>query len=170
LEAGDLFHVDSVGSYQGYYYDVGRTCVVGGKPTGDQISVMEAAIAAVDAGIAVCRPGVEASVVYEHVDRTLREKGMATPSSVSDETQKGAESGSIAALAELYPAYGHGYGLTWEWPLILENEHRHIESGMCLAIEVMTGTPETGSAYFEENIIVHDDRIELLSLAPKRYW
>jgi hypothetical protein len=40
-----------------------------------------------------------------------------------------------------------------------------VEAGICLAIEVMAGRPEVGSGKFEQDMIIHEDQVELLTNA-----
>ena len=56
LRAG-IWHCDLAGIRGGYLFDFARTTVVGGAPDDEQLEMMEAAIATVEAVIALIEPG-----------------------------------------------------------------------------------------------------------------
>ena len=160
LQAGDFFHLDSFGFVNGYQYDFGRGLVVGGGPTADQRAVLEAAIDAVDAGIAAIRPGVKGSDIYHVVHEVLEQR---------DVIGDGGEE-TTPALFLSYPMYGHSFGVGWGWPWMFPGDDREIQAGMTLAIEAMAGRPGVGATYFEQDVIVTEHGTELLSVIPKAYW
>jgi Xaa-Pro aminopeptidase len=160
LEAGDFFHLDSFGFLNGYQYDFGRGLVVGGRPSQQQREILEAAIDAVDAGIAAIRPGVRACDVYPVVHEILEGRDM-----IGDGGEE-----STPALFLSYPMYGHSFGTGWGWPWLFPGDEREIQAGMTLAIEAMAGRPDVGATYFEQDVIVTETGTELLSTIPKRYW
>ena len=57
LERGDWFHADCYGAYGGYLWDFGRTTVVGGDPTDEQLKVLEASVGLVEHLAAITKPG-----------------------------------------------------------------------------------------------------------------
>ncbi|MEU6198348.1 M24 family metallopeptidase [Streptomyces sp. NPDC047061] len=149
LETGDLFHCDMYGAaVEGYRYDPSRTVICGGKPTKDQEEVVEGAIAAIEAGVAAIRPGMRASELYTIVHSVLEERGV----EIGD------------------PLHGHSYGLGWESPWLIPSEDAVIGAGMAIAIETMAGREGVGCAKFEENVLVSEDKVELLTTTPKRPW
>jgi Xaa-Pro aminopeptidase len=162
LEGGELFHADSYGAVEGYLFDFGRTCVVGGDASAEQEALLDAAVEAVEQGIAAIRPGIKASAVFDAVNAYLRREGFAIDGSASMET--------ASALSIGFPPHGHGLGLGWEWPWLLPTEERELQVGMCLAVEAMPTRAGIGSTYFEQDVIVTEDGAELLTTAPKRYW
>jgi Xaa-Pro aminopeptidase len=163
LEAGDFFHIDTYGMWEGYLYDFTRTTVVGGGPTPEQREVVDAAIDAIDAGLAVMRPGVKAREVYATVRGVLEEREM---------TGEGLE-GDIAttpALTGSFPAHGHGIGLFWDPPWLVPDEELELQAGMAFGVETMAGRPGLGSVKFEQDVIVTDSGTELLTTIPKVFW
>ena len=160
LEEGDLFHLDCFGFLQGYQYDFGRGLVVGGRPSAEQKEVLEATIEAVDRVIEVIRPGVRACDAYLAAHEFLEEKEMLGDGGLE----------TTPALVLSYPMYGHTFGVGWGWPWLFPGDEREIQPGMTLAIEAMAGRPGVGSSYFEQDVIVTDDGVELLSTIPKTYW
>lgn len=162
LRAGELFHADSYGAVEGYLFDFGRTCVVGGDPSAEQRELLEVAVDAVEAGIAQVRPGIAASAVYEAVKGHLDRAGFGLG--------EDADMQNASALSIGFPPHGHGLGLGWEWPWLLPTEERPLQAGMCLAVEAMPTLAGVGSSYFEQDVIVTDQGCDLLTTAPKRYW
>ena len=193
LEPGEIFHADSYGAVEGYLFDFGRTCVVdgpggsgrvtGGARTGgggaasgeraggtgrvasdEQAVLCQGAINAVEAGIAVIRPGVPASAVFEAVHGHLLAAGLA----VDGDEEMDMENASALSIG--FPPHGHGFGLGWEWPWILPTEERPLRPGMCLAVEAMPTRAGLGSSYFEQDLIVTDEGCELLTHTAKQWW
>ncbi|MBO9521316.1 MAG: aminopeptidase P family protein [Nocardioidaceae bacterium] len=151
LEEGDLFHVDHAGYVDGYMFDAARSLVTGGRPSQAQTELLEAAIGAVDAGIAALRPGITGADLYQVVESVLVEQGVNTPQS------------------EVF-GHGHGIGLGFEWPFVLPFEQREVRAGMTMSVETMAGRPGVGSVYFEQNVLVTEDGAEVLSTSDVRYW
>ncbi|HVS15836.1 MAG TPA: M24B family metallopeptidase [Thermoanaerobaculia bacterium] len=68
---GELVLIDAGGSVAGYTADVTRTHAVSGQPDGAQRAVHGLVVAALDAGIAACRPGIEWHDVHRLAARVL---------------------------------------------------------------------------------------------------
>jgi Xaa-Pro aminopeptidase len=162
LEAGDFFHVDTYGTLNGYLYDFSRTAVCGGKPSAGQREVLDAAVAAVDGGLAAMRPGVPARAVYEAVRGVLDERGMTGEG-------LGGPVSSTPALVGSFPAHGHQIGLFWEPPWLVPDEEMELQEGMAFGVELMAGRPEVGSVKLEQDVIVTGDGVELLTPIPKYF-
>ena len=64
FEKGDIVMIDTGAVYEGYTADIGRTVVIGGRPTDDQHRVHAALLKARMAIRAAIRPGVRASDVF----------------------------------------------------------------------------------------------------------
>jgi len=155
LEPGELFHVDCYGSLDGYLFDFSRTTVVGRDPTPAQRDVIEGAAAAIDAGIGGLAPGVSGAELFALVRGEL----------VGRELAEEPDSGGADGFAG-YDCHGHGFGLCWEGPWITPWETRAVAPSMAMAIECMAGTDEVGLVKFEQNAIVHPDRVEPLLTLP----
>jgi Xaa-Pro aminopeptidase len=154
LKRGELWRPDLVGSYAGYLFDFVRTTAVGGPPTSEQAELIEAAIAT-----------VEAFINWIEVGRPIGE-------AVAHAKQVRARAAPFAAAPGKYdyPHVGHSLGLGYEELWLCENERRVFESGMYLAVETAVARTETDYAMFEQNVLVTDDRVELVTHSPTRPW
>ncbi|MDR7127622.1 Xaa-Pro peptidase family protein [Pseudotabrizicola sp. 4114] len=147
LAPGDIFHCDMYGAaVEGYVWDFSRTVVAGGTWTARQNEVYDGAIAAIEAGVAACRPGVTASDLYKAVHDVLEGRGIFCG----------------------YPIHGHSFGLGWGGPWLVPDNEMKVEAGMAIAIECMAGCDDVGYVKFEHNLLVHGDRSELISTCPAR--
>lgn len=157
---GDLFHVDMYGSLDGYFFDLTRSTVIGRQPTREQRAILEDNIALIDQVMAAIRPGITCEDAFAVGQAFMATHGYA-----------GRQDGEVvAALAESFPAFGHGIGLGWEDPWIVPGDRTVIQPGMVLAVECFLGRPGLGAAGFEELILVGEQGNESLITAPKRWW
>jgi Xaa-Pro aminopeptidase len=160
LERGDIFHVDTYGSVDGYLYDISRSCVCGESATAEQKEVLEGAIACVDAMIAAIKPGVPAREIFRVGSSHLAEAGL-----------DGSDAEEVTvALVTSFPCHGHGYGLTLETPWLRAGEDMPIQKDMALAVEAMAGRAGVGAAKFEQNIVVTADGADVIVEAPAVWW
>jgi Xaa-Pro aminopeptidase len=155
---GDIFHMDTYGALGGYFWDFGRCRVVGDQPSADQIELIEANIAIVDAVCAAIRPGIRACDAH----RAGAEVAARLPI-----VRRLADNPSDT---EGFPALGHGIGMGWEGPWITETDETILEPGMGIAVETLFGEPGLGGTFFEEDGIVTEDGFEVLSAVQKRWW
>jgi Xaa-Pro aminopeptidase len=163
LEEGDFFHVDTYGAHEGYLYDFSRTCVVGGKPRPEQLEVLEAAIDSVEAGVAAIAPGVKARDVCAAVRGVLEDRGMTGDGLAGDIA-------TTPALTSAFPGHGHAIGFFWEGPWLLLDEEQEVQADTCFGIETMAGRAGLGSAKFEQNVIVTDGGVELITSTSRTFW
>ncbi len=148
LEDGDWFHVGISGAVDGYYFDHARSKPVG-HATAEQIRVFEAPLLAVREAMAGIRPGVTAA----DIARTGREK---------------LESLGFE-LEGSFKGFGHGIGLGWDSPWLVESDHTPIEENMVLCVErSVRHMGYVGD--FEETVVVTKDGCELLTDARVRWW
>jgi Xaa-Pro aminopeptidase len=158
LEPGDAFHMDSYGSFGGYYWDFGRVRVVGDDPTPIQRQMMEANIAIVNAVAGAIKPGIRACDAY------------AAGAAVSAEHEIVAQLAEEETDTEGFPALGHGFGVGFEGPWIAPNDETVLAPGMAIACETLFGRADVGGTFFEQNGVVTEDGFDVLSDAPERWW
>jgi Xaa-Pro aminopeptidase len=158
FEKGDLFHVDCYGSYGGYFFDFARSRCVGDEPTSEQRALLEAVIEGVETICAGIEPGMTAGEVHR-----IGAEWLGNSDVVSAIPEKEAE-------IEGFPAVGHGLGLMWEGPWLVEGDPTVLEPGMYLAVEILLGHPTMGGAMFEHNGLVTEDGFDVLTTARERWW
>jgi Xaa-Pro aminopeptidase len=158
FEPGDMFHVDCYGSYGGYFFDFARSRVVGDDPTDAQRQLLEAPIDIVEATCAQIKPGMTAGDVYAFADERMSASPFISSIPVEPPEMPG------------FPAVGHGLGLMWETPWLVEGDTTPLEPNMYLAVEVLLGHPSIGGAMFEHNGLVTENGFEVLTTARSRWW
>jgi Xaa-Pro aminopeptidase len=145
LEIGDMGFLDIGPLHRGYHADATRSFVLG-PPTADQKALLGAVQAALDRAITSIRPGLPAEGVYTIVVDTI----------------------AGAGFPRLLPHYaGHGLGLFGgEPPWLVPGNADPIRGGDFLAIEPGIYAPGLGGARLEQDVLVHEDGCELLTLFP----
>ncbi len=148
IESGDWFRAGISGMVGGYIFDLSRSKAVG-PASNRQVSLFEAAISCVDAGIEAIRPGATAG--------DLAAAGLGRQTALGFEV-KGVFSG-----------LGHGIGLGWDAPWLTIGEPTRIEPGMVLCFE--RGISQDGFVGdYEDTVLVTETGAELLTDAVKRSW
>lgn len=158
MAEGDIFHMDTYGALGGYFWDFGRCRVIGDNPSPEQIELIEANIAIVDAVCAAIRPGIPAREAHRAGAQVAAELPIVQRLNDAPKDTEG------------FPALGHGIGMGWEGPWITADDETIIEPGMAIAVETLFGAPDVGGTFFEENGVVTDDGFEVLSTVQKRWW
>jgi len=148
LREGDMARVDLYGSVDGYVFDLGRTCVVSGRPTDDQQAMLDAARQSVLAGIGKVGPGVPMSEVARVCEDTLAGSEFA-------------RRGSSAPLTG-FP-WGHNLGLAFEAPWIEASSTTTIVPRMCLCVEKRLARAGVGGTTYEDDLIVTENGCEVIT-------
>jgi Xaa-Pro aminopeptidase len=150
LGEGEILHVDFFGTYGGYLFDFARTRVAGDQPTREQRMLMDAAIGGVMTLCKSVRPGMTGGEMHALAIEWLT--GQPLPAGI-----------------ELPALVGHGLGLGWEAPWLMEGCDDVVEEGTYLAVELMLGHPSSGGAMFEHNGLVRRDGLEILTTATPQW-
>lgn len=162
-EAGDLIHPDAYGAYDGYFFDLQRSLVVGGEPSPRLRWLLEGVVGVVEALCDAARPGVKAEDLGRLRQDWLADYGYRDPDS--------AERGEGGELMEQLVGCGHGIGLGFELPWIDTASPWVLEPSMTLALEVYLSEPGVGTVAFEHAVLVTDGEPEILTLGcPARWW
>ena len=142
--------------FQGYYMDPGRTAVAGGKPDREQRHLIESCAAIVDEIACSVREGTSFKSAADLGDRLVKEFG-----------------GDADPLAGKHPFYGHPNGLYFEGPPYVSNVIDHMgeqfQASDVIGLEAFLNLDGVGAAGFEQNYIVHANRLELITPAPD-FW
>ena len=146
IQPGDFVLFDLGAIYQGYCSDITRTVVVG-EPSDEQVAIYEAVLSANLAGIAATHPGLPAKVV----DRAARE--------------------TIEAFGfgEFFThRVGHGLGIeVHEHPSMHGNNEQPMVPGMVFTIEPGVYVPNVGGVRIEDDVVVTENGVEILTAYPK---
>jgi Xaa-Pro dipeptidase len=156
LRKGDIVHCDQWGAVNAYYTDFARSSIVGRVASNDQLEVLEGSVGVVEFIISKIRVGVTLGYLYDCGRNWLKNNGF---SDKSDSFNK------------QYDCFGHHVGLGIDGPWIVEGETSIVRPNMVLAIEAIVSRPGVGGSNFEQNVIIHSDRIEVITdSCQKRWW
>lgn len=158
MQKGDFFHVDCYGAFGGYLWDFGRTRIVGDEPSDRQIELVEATIECVETICNAIKPGMTGDDVFQIGMQWINESKVVASIPMEEPEMEG------------FPAVGHGIGMSWEGPWLMEGEQAVIEPGMYLAVEMMFGHKSIGGTFFEHNGLVTENGFEILTNCRKRWW
>lgn len=156
VSEGDLVRAWFMGPMKaGYFLDPGRTTVCGRKPSNAQRALVEGCVAIVEGVIAAMKPGVK-----------VRELGR-----IGRELQK-KHGGEIAGAAEQWPLFGHRQGMFWDSWIGTEitDEDDVFEAGTACSSEAFLIHEGVGLAGFEQNLIITENGIEILTKTPMIFW
>ena len=152
--SGDLFRAFLIGPmYQGYYLDPGRTAVCGNKPSSDQINILEACENIISSMAASIKPGVSFEDAAKVGDKMVSDFGP-----------------DADPAAEKFPFFGHPHGLYFEGPpyisTVLEHKNAKFETGMLIGLEAFLARKGVGNVGFEQNYLVKENGLELITTTP----
>jgi Xaa-Pro aminopeptidase len=145
IEPGDFIYVDAGANVGGYFADFVRNGVLG-EPSPLQRDYHGRIWEVTQRGIEACRPGVRCSEIWRVCEAAMAAAGL------EFNTRPG--------------RYGHGMGLSvTEPPHISADDHTLIEPGMVLTMEPGYIHDEA-LFHIEEDFVVRNDGIDVLSKAP----
>jgi ectoine hydrolase len=150
LNEGDIFTVDMSGALHGYLFDMSRSRVVAAEPTTEQRALLELA----------------AEVVMSIID------GLVPGATIGSAVARGIEVLDIARHDrghEEFPAFGHGLGLGFERPWLVERDETTITPGMYLAVEKVLRKGPLGAA-FENDVLITPSGPQLTTPVKRRWW
>ena len=148
ITAGDVLMFDTGCVWDGYFSDFDRNFSIGRASTEAQ-DAHKKLFDATEAALSILRPGITAADLFTAMDEILR----------PDQSSSGDDVGR----------YGHGLGIQLtEAPSHTEWDTTKITSGMALTIEPSISYGEGFMMVAEENLLVHDDNVELLTTRAPR--
>lgn len=146
LKTGDMVITELTPCVNGYYTQICRTMVVG-EPNADQLAVHAIYRQAMEAGIAVVKPGVTAADIARAENDVFRRNGLGD-----------------YVTSEYTRVRGHGLGLFPDTkPHIIESNETVIEEGMVLVVHPNTYNPTIGYMVLGDSLIVGSDGAEILT-------
>lgn len=159
FERGDVVHPDCIGFLDGYCYDVARTFVVGDAASSKQRSVIDGARAATSAMAKALRPGATPRDLYCAACRTLEERDLGAASMHSRAPRTPSQQADPTA-------FGHAIGAGIFRPYVTPigpDALRPLEPPLAMALEVFATDSEGNSAFHEDNFLLLDDGVELIT-------
>ena len=148
LATGDVLMFDTGCIWDGYFSDFDRNFSIGRASTEAQ-DAHKKLFDATEAALSILRPGITAADLYTSMDEILR----------PDQSASGEDVGR----------YGHGLGIQLtEAPSHTAWDTTRISVGMALTIEPSISYGNGFMMVAEENILVHENHIELLTTRASR--
>lgn len=146
IQKGNLVLFDLGVVLDGYCSDITRT-VAFGEINEKQREIYETVLKAQKAAVSACKPGVKAS----DIDITAR-------SIITN-----------AGYGEYFThRLGHGLGIgVHEYPSITSTNHLLLQKGMVFTVEPGVYVPNVGGVRIEDDIIITEDGVEVLTKYPK---
>lgn len=156
MREGELFHADVWGPIvDGYFCDLTRSTVIGGRPTAEQARTLSDAVNLVEHVTEIVAPGLPMSALQDRATAWLAKR----------------DGGGGSGFSAMVPFVGHSLGLECEAPFLTSLEPTVIEPGMVLAVECFLGGESGTGAGFEHVVVVGDSDLEVLTThAPSRPW
>ena len=152
VAAGDVVMFDTGCVWDGYFSDFDRNFSIG-PPSQQAADAHKTLFDATEAALAMLRPGITAADLFTTMDKILRPGGSAGGDAGGDDVGR----------------YGHGLGIQLtETPSHTAWDRTEITAGMALTIEPSISYGSGFVMVAEENLLVHDDHIELLSRRAPR--
>ena len=137
--------------------------MVGGQATEEQRKLIETVSDVCEHVIEYIKPGMSVEELYAEGNNYLIEKGIIITSSAAEQTDPN-------KMYVVYPLlWGHGMGMGWERPWLLDGENMTIQPNMYLAVERTLYQPGVGSASYEQNLLVQEDGCNLLTTTRKNW-
>jgi Xaa-Pro aminopeptidase len=156
MREGELFHADVWGPIaHGYFCDLTRSTVIGGKPTREQAQTLADSVDLVEHVTQILEPGVTMSALQNRASAWLARR----------------DGGGGSGFAAMIPFIGHSLGLECEAPFMTAIEDTVVQPGMVLAVECFLGGRPGDGAGFEHIVVVNETELEILTAAaPSRPW
>mgnify|MGYP002625662300 CR=1 FL=1 len=146
-EPGDILMLDTGSVFDGYFCDFDRNFALG-QPTDVARRAYDVLYRATEAGLAAARPGVTAADLFHAMWRELETWDMS-----------GTNVGRI----------GHGLGMQLtEWPSLTPTDQTVLQPGMVVTLEPGLELVPGRMMVHEENIVIREDGVELLTRRAPR--
>lgn len=142
IETGDILMLDTGATYDGYYCDFDRNFAFDHASDAAK-QTYKTLYKATEAGLAAARPGATCSELYQAMQSVIEAAG-----------------GGAGGVGRM----GHGLGMQLtEWPSHMASDHTVIQPNMVLTLEPSMAISPGKIMVHEENILIHEDGVELLS-------
>jgi Xaa-Pro aminopeptidase len=153
IAAGDLVTTELTPAVEGYFVQICRT-LVAGKASEAQRRAFAVFRQALEAGIAVVRPGATAAAVARAENDVFRKHGLGD-----------------YVTSRWTRVRGHGLGLFCDSkPHLLEDVDTPLVPGMALIVHPNTYHPEVGYIVLGDAVVVTDGGVEVLCATPRELF
>jgi len=161
IEMGDLIQVDGGASYRGYTADIYRNAYIGDEPPDLMRKYADGTRHVVDAILGAIRPGVTSAELCAVAELAIDEIGF--------RQFRRALSNAVGNEKGVYVGHGIGFSVH-EYPTIQPEDETPWLPGMCGAIEIPFGDDEIGYLQWEDNFLVTETGVEVLSTSEKEIF
>ncbi len=161
IERGDLIQVDGGASYRGYTADVYRNAFIGSDLPSLMLKYSEGTRHVVEAILEAITPGITSAQLCEIGEDAISEIDFAQ--------YRRPLSNAVGSEKGIYVGHGIGFSVH-ELPTIQPEDNTPWLPGMCGAIEIPFGDEEVGYLQWEDNFLVTETGVEVLSKSPKEIW
>ena len=152
LVPGDLVTTELTPCADGYYSQICRTLVMG-EPSQTQLDAFNIYREALEAGIAVIRPGVTHGAIAKAQNDVFREHGLGD-----------------YVTSKYTRVRGHGLGLFVDGPHVLEDVDLVLEENMTLVVHPNTYHPVAGYMVLGDTVRVTASGCEVLTTTPRELF
>jgi Xaa-Pro dipeptidase len=147
LGRDEFLLIDYGGTFNGYPADITRTFCLG-TPTAEMQKIYDIVLRANEAAKKIAGPGVTCGAVDQAARNVITEAGYGP---------------------HFFHRTGHGLGLdVHELPQIAPGNDMILESGMVFTIEPGIYLPELGGVRIEDNVVVTESGIDVLTTYPRQ--
>ena len=148
INRGEILRLDVGSSYKHYQSDISRVSVLG-EPSTELLKTHRGMRKALDVVIEATRPGVIAGHLFKVGNSVIEDEG----------------------LENFLTIVGHGVGRDiHELPFLKEDNPLILESGMTLAIELVTMVNNMGCIALEDDIVITKEGCEALSTTGRELF
>ncbi|MEZ2127761.1 MULTISPECIES: M24 family metallopeptidase [unclassified Sinorhizobium] len=151
IEDGELVTIDLGALYHGYGFDIARTWVVG-RPKDEYVKIANDLYKTHDLFMEHLKPGMTFAEIFDYIRQVMSDMGY--------------PANKAAMPCQQFAIHGVGLGPFHDFP---HPTHREtiLEAGMVISFQPSVRT-ETYSIRFEDNILIKEDGLELLSTAERK--
>ncbi|MQG87985.1 MAG: aminopeptidase P family protein [SAR202 cluster bacterium] len=161
IEQGDLIQVDGGASYRGYTADIYRNAFIGSELPPLMMKYADGTRHVVDSILQAIKPGVTSSELCAVGENAITE--------IDFGKYRRPLSNAVGNEGGIYVGHAIGFSVH-EYPTIQPGDTTPWLPGMCGAIEIPFGDDEIGYLQWEDNFLVTESGVEVLSKSPKQVW
>jgi Xaa-Pro aminopeptidase len=152
LEKGQVYYMAVIGHCNGYFFDIGRSKVIGKEPNRQQAEFIDVLNEFALRQTEECQPGRTADEAAQFGMRYFVEEH-------KEFTREEFEKGILGT----YACLGHSLGLTWSRPWVRPGDDTVFKPGMYMAVEAVYNKPGVGLGEAEVNFEITETGPKILT-------